>query len=62
MMTDEYKVIHYLNSRESGVDFEIYDLNSDPEERTDLATKKNTTAEDLKGVLINKLQEVNQTQ
>ena len=62
MVTDEYKIIHYLSSKESGVDFETYDLKNDPEERKDLSMTNNSMAEDLKGILLNKIEEVNQAQ
>jgi arylsulfatase A-like enzyme len=60
LIADEYKLHHYLNSKQSGVEFELYDLKNDPEERSDLSMTNKSVAEDLKGILIKKLNEVNQ--
>jgi arylsulfatase A-like enzyme len=58
MVKDEYKFIYYLNNEETGIEFELYNLQNDPEERVDLSVSNQALAAELKNILISKLQDV----
>ena len=60
MVKDQYKLIHYLGYG-GGYDnaFELYDLENDPDELTDLQATNQGVGADLKSELITKLNDVN---
>jgi arylsulfatase A-like enzyme len=58
MVKDENKFIYYLNPEETGVEFELYNLQDDPEERVDLSVSNQSTVSKLKNILISKLEEL----
>lgn len=60
---DNYKLIYYLGYEELGADKEhllLYDIQSDPEELTDLSQTKREIAADLLNIIKNRLDESNE--
>jgi len=54
-----YKLISYFGYPGVTDDFELYDLENDPEEREDLYTSRKGLAAEMSGALMNKLDEIN---
>ncbi|HZQ06159.1 MAG TPA: sulfatase [Anaerolineae bacterium] len=61
MVIDDYKFIHYLGYEEGYDNFsELYNLEQDPEEMTNLVSTKPETASELKAELLGQLEQANQ--
>lgn len=61
MIKDEFKLIHYRGYDKGYTDaFELYNLEQDPEELTDLYSSNRSVAVELQNELLAKLDEVNQ--
>lgn len=59
MMAGQYKLIRYFGYRAKMDDYELYDLQNDPEEYEDLYDSRRNFASDLKGELIARLNDAN---
>ena len=59
MVKDRYKLIHYSGYPGSYQQFELYDLENDPEELEDISKDKLDIAKDLRAELLGKIDEVN---
>jgi len=58
MIRGTYKLIHYVGYRDYEEEYELYDLENDPEELEDLYSPTNPVATDMQGELRAKLQKV----
>ncbi len=59
MVKDRYKLVHYFGYDDFDDQFEMYDLENDPEELEDLYLESNTLAGDLKVELLAAVEEAN---
>jgi arylsulfatase A-like enzyme len=59
MVKDRYKLIYYFGYDGFDDQYELYDLNNDPEELDDLYAESNSVARELSAELQGKLEEVN---
>jgi arylsulfatase A-like enzyme len=60
LIRGKYKLIHYFGYPGYEEEYELYDLENDPEELSDLYSSKGSLAADLQNQLKEKLQEINQ--
>jgi arylsulfatase A-like enzyme len=58
MIQDRYKLIHYLGYPGYENQFELYDLQNDPEEMEDLFEAKPEIAREMRNILEEKIKEV----
>ncbi|HEX6303010.1 MAG TPA: sulfatase-like hydrolase/transferase [Anaerolineales bacterium] len=59
MIREDFKLIHYTGFAAHPDDYELYDLDNDPEEMADLYKTKKGLASELRGAMIAKLDRVN---
>jgi hypothetical protein len=59
LMGSRYKLIHYFGYQGKEDDYELYDLENDPDEYDDIYSFRGTLASDLKAELLAKLDDVN---
>jgi arylsulfatase A-like enzyme len=60
MVKDRYKLISYFGYEDFDEQYEMYDLNNDPEEMEDLYTESNSIAKDLIAELKSKIDQVDE--
>ncbi|OGO14953.1 MAG: hypothetical protein A2Z14_05435 [Chloroflexi bacterium RBG_16_48_8] len=60
MIKGDYKLIYYVGYEGHDGVFELYDLESDPEELNDLYSSRKSTASELENELLLKIKVVNQ--
>jgi arylsulfatase A-like enzyme len=60
LLRGQYKLIHYMGYADYGNAYELYDLESDPEELENLYLSKKTIAADLQSEMQDKLRQVNE--